>query len=102
WMFFPGLDLHTRCRYRFLPCFFLEGSLRTLDAGCGNGALAYSAYRRGNEVLGITFDVAQVEKADALFSSLGVSHERLRFEVLNLYDLHKLKTKFDQIICAET
>ncbi len=56
WMFFPGLDLYTRGRYRFLPRFFIEGSVRTLDAGCGNGALAYAAYRRGNEVLGVTID----------------------------------------------
>jgi SAM-dependent methyltransferase len=102
WVFFPGLDLYTRGRYRFLPRFFVEGDVRTLDAGCGNGALAYAAYRRGNEVVGVTIDETQVEKADALFSWLGVSPERLRFQVLNLYDLHKLETKFDQIICAET
>jgi SAM-dependent methyltransferase len=101
-MFFPGLDLYTRGRYRFLPRFFLEGSLRTLDAGCGNGALAYAAYRRGNSVLAVTFEPTQVEKARALFSSLGVGPERLRFEVLNLYNLDDLKTKFDQIICTET
>jgi 2-polyprenyl-3-methyl-5-hydroxy-6-metoxy-1,4-benzoquinol methylase len=40
WTFFPGLDLYTRGRYRFLPRFFLEGNVKTLDAGCGNGALA--------------------------------------------------------------
>ena len=102
WAFFPGLDLYTRSRYRFLPRFFIEGSVRTLDAGCGNGALAYAAYRRGNEVLGVTIDETQVKKADAFFSWLGARPERLRFQVLNLHDLHKLKTKFDQIICAET
>jgi len=102
WVFFPGLDLYTRGRYRFLPRFFIEGSVRTLDAGCGNGALAYAAYRRGNEVLGVTIDETQVKKADAFFSWLGARPERLRFQVLNLHDLHKLKTKFDQIICAET
>ena len=102
WMFFPGLDLYTRGRYRFLPGFLIEGGVRTLDAGCGNGALAYAAYRRGNEVLGVTIDETQVEVANAFFSWLGVNPERLRFQVLNLYDLHKLKTKFDQIICAET
>ena len=102
WMFFPGLDLHTRGRYRFLPRFFLKGPLKTLDAGCGNGTLAYAAYRLGNKVLGVTLDAGQVEKANALFSLIGVNPERLRFKVLNLYDLHKLETNFDQIICAET
>ena len=76
--------------------------MRTLDAACRNGALAYAAYRRGNEVLGVSFDQTQIEQADAFFSWLGVRPERLRFQVLNLYDLHNLKTKFDQIICTET
>jgi SAM-dependent methyltransferase len=102
WTLFPGLDLYTRGRFRFLPTFFRRGSIKTLDAGCGNGALAYAAYRRGNEVLGVTIDPNQVQKANALFSMLGVSQKRLRFEVLNLYDLDKLETKFDQIICTET
>jgi cyclopropane fatty-acyl-phospholipid synthase-like methyltransferase len=102
WMFFPGLDLHTRSRYRILPQFFVEGSVKTLDAGCGNGALAYAAYRRGNVVLGLTFDGAQVERARDFFSFLAVSNGRLKFDVLNLYDLHNLKTTFDQIICSET
>jgi len=102
WMFFPGLDLYTRGRYRFLPRFFVEGSVKTLDAGCGNGALAYAAYRQGNEVLGVTIDGTQVEKANALFAWLGVNRERLKFQLLNLYDLHKLNRKFDQIICSET
>src|SRR5262245_4039431 len=69
WMFFPGLDLYTRGRYRFLPRLFLQGSVRTLDAGCGNGALTYAAYCLGNEVLGVTFDASEVEKAHTLFSS---------------------------------
>jgi SAM-dependent methyltransferase len=102
WIFFPGLDLHTRCRYRFLPRFFLKGNVKTLDAGCGNGALSYAAYRDGNAVLGVTLDAEQIEKANALFSSLGTDRDRLRFEELNLYDLDKLPDQFDQIICAET
>jgi len=30
---FPGLDLHTRCRYRFLSRYFRKGAIDTL--GCG-------------------------------------------------------------------
>jgi SAM-dependent methyltransferase len=85
-----------------LPHFFLGGSAKTLDAGCGNGALAYAAYRRGNEVLGVSCDAAQVERTRAFFSFLGISYKRLKFEVLNLYDLQTLNTTFDQIICSET
>jgi SAM-dependent methyltransferase len=101
-LLFPGLDLNTRCRYRFLPGFFREGPIDTLDAGCGNGALSYEAYRRGNRVLGVTMDPGQVQKAREYFSFLGTDPERLKFEVCNLYDLPKIGRKFDQIICSET
>jgi SAM-dependent methyltransferase len=70
-LLFPGLDLHTRSRYRFLTRYFIEGPIDTLDAGCGNGALSYAAYLRGNRVLGVTMDSLQVEKADEYFSFLG-------------------------------
>jgi SAM-dependent methyltransferase len=102
WVLFPGLDLHTHCRYRFLPRFFRSGPIDTLDAGCGNGALAYAAYRRGNRVLGVTIAEDQIRKDSEFFEFLKVDPSRLRFEVLNLYDLAKLGQKFDQIICTET
>jgi cyclopropane fatty-acyl-phospholipid synthase-like methyltransferase len=99
---FPGLDLHTRCRYRRLSKFFRVGAIRTLDAGCGNGALSYAAYRGGNQVLGVTMEADQVQKDTEYFSFLGADPGRLRFQILNLYDLPKLNGKFDQIICSET
>ena len=64
---FPGLDLHTRSRYRFLSRYFRKGDIDTLDAGCGNGALSYAAYRRGNKVLGVTMEPGQVEKDKEYF-----------------------------------
>jgi SAM-dependent methyltransferase len=99
---FPGLDVHTRCRYRLLSPYFRDGAIDTLDAGCGNGALSYAAYCRGNRVLGVTKEPAQVQKAGEYFSSLGTDPERLKFEVCNLYDLGRIDRKFDQIICSET
>jgi SAM-dependent methyltransferase len=102
WLLFPGLDLHTRCRYRFLPRFFQPGPVDTLDAGFGNGALAYAAFKLGNRVLGVTKDPQEVRKARALFSLIGTDTERLNFEICNLYDLAHLGRKFDQIICSET
>jgi len=101
-LLFPGLDLHTRSRYRFFTRYFREGPIDTLDAGCGNGALSYAAYRRGNRVLGVTMDSQQVEKANEYFSFLGTDPARLKFKVCNLYDLSQLGLKFDQIICSET
>ena len=101
-LLFPGLDLHTRSRYRFLTRHFREGPIDTLDAGCGNGALSYAAYRRGNRVLGVTMDSLQVRKATEYFSFLGTDPDRLKFKVCNLYDLPQIREKFDQIICSET
>lgn len=101
-LLFPGLDLHTRSRYRFLTRYFREGPIDTLDAGCGNGALSYAAYRRGNRVLGVNMDSGQVRKATEYFSFLGTDPDRLKFKVWNLYDLPQIREKFDQIICSET
>jgi SAM-dependent methyltransferase len=102
WLLFPGLDLHTRCRYQLLPRYFRTGPVDTLDAGCGNGALAYAAYRLGNRVLGVTNDAVEVGKARSLFASVGTDPGRLDFRHFNLYDLPELGRSFDQIICTET
>ena len=101
-LLFPGMDVHTRSRYRFLTRHFREGAIDTLDAGCGNGALSYAAYERGNRVLGVTMEPSQVQKAQEYFSFLGADPDRLKFEVCNLYDLPRVQHKFDQIICSET
>jgi SAM-dependent methyltransferase len=100
-LFFPGFDLHTRSRYRHLPRFFRAGPIDTLDAGCGNGALSYAAYRKGNRVTAISFDRNGITKNVEHFRSF-TDPERLKFEVGNLYDLPERKQEFDQIICSET
>lgn len=99
WLLFPGLDLHTRCRYRFLPRFFRAGPLETLDAGCGNGALAYAL---GNRVLAISYNPDEIARARALFTELHIPPARLEFTTQDLYDLPRLGRTFDQIICSET
>src|SRR6185295_9421127 len=73
---FPGLDLHTRCRYKFLPDLFREGDIETLDAGCGNGALSYAAYKKGNRVLGVSYVKREVDDTNQLFASMGIPRER--------------------------
>ena len=99
---FPGLDLHTRCRYKFLPDLFLPGDIETLDAGCGNGALSYAAYKKGNRVLGVSYVKREVEDTNELFASKGIPRARLDLVELNLYKLQTLNRKFDQIVCSET
>jgi SAM-dependent methyltransferase len=103
WVLFPGLDLHTRCRRRFLQRFIREGSLETLDAGCGNGALSLAACHKGNKVLGVTLDKEQIQRNREFFAHWGgAAAEQLQFAVWNIYDLRKLGRKFDQILCIET
>jgi len=99
---YPGIDLHTRSRYRYLSRFISSGPIDTLDAGFGNGALSYAAYRKGNRVLAISNDVPEVEKAGKFYSWLRTDPERLKFLLYNLYDLPALNLTFDQIICSET
>ena len=101
WFFFPGLDIATRKRMR-LARYLLPGNLRTLDAGCGNGAFSYHAYRRGNRVLGINFEPDQVERCNEFRDFLGMDSSRCQFKVHNIYDLLALGQRFDQIICFET
>jgi SAM-dependent methyltransferase len=100
--FFPGLDLHTRCRYRFLPRLFRTGELETLDAGFGNGALSYAAYRGGSRVLGVGLGSREFTDTTALFQYMGIPPESVEFKSMNIYYLRQLERKFDQIICSET
>lgn len=99
-LFFPGFDLHTRCRYRKLPRMFQKGPIRTLDAGCGNGCLTFAAYQLGNKVVGVELNADQVTRNREFFGRMG--YKDIEFEVYNLYDLRNMGRKYDQIICSET
>ena len=101
-LLFPGLDLLTRCRYATLPRFLRPGPSVTLDAGCGNGALAYAAYRLGHNALGITSNAAEVHRNREFFRRCVARDSSLAFMQLNLYELPSLSITFDQIICSET
>jgi 2-polyprenyl-3-methyl-5-hydroxy-6-metoxy-1,4-benzoquinol methylase len=99
---FPGLDLHTRCRYRFLSPLLRPGNLETLDAGFGNGALSYAAYRKGNRVIGLTLWEREVQDTVALFDRMNVPRDRVELRRMDIYDLRTLGRTFDQIVCSET
>jgi SAM-dependent methyltransferase len=98
---FPGLDLHTRCRLRFLSPWIMSGELETLDAGFGNGALIYQANRKGNRVVGISLSEHDVQRTRAFFDFLHVCRDRVELTRLNVYDIQTLGRTFDQIICTE-
>lgn len=99
---FPGLDLHTRCRQRYLPRLLQPGPLETLDAGSGNGALSLAAYRLGNRVLGVTLNEREARETTAFFDVLQIPRTQVEFRQLNIYELTRLGRCFDQIICSET
>lgn len=106
WLLYPGLNLHARLRYRWFhdnltPC-RKAGEKRLLDAGSGNGMLSYQAYRKGYDVVGVSFKSAEVAGSKALFNEyLGISPDRLSFREGNLYDLDFPENSLDAIICAE-
>ena len=101
WLLFPGFNLATRKRMRLCK-YLIPGDIATLDAGCGNGAFSFRAYKLGNQVLGISFNPGEIKRCEEFRAYLGINAERCRFKVHNVYDILNLKRCFDQIICFET
>lgn len=80
----------------------LRGPARTLDAGCGTGALTILATRLGHEALGLTFTPADAELAARRAAILGAA--TARFEVVDLRKLDQAIPRlgtFDQVIACE-
>lgn len=100
-LLYPGLDLHTRNRAA-MSRFWKTGPRDVLDAGSGNGYLAWLAYRSGARVVAMNIEQAQVEKArEFLIGFRKADPDRLRLEQRNLYDLGTETRTFDEIICSE-
>jgi SAM-dependent methyltransferase len=79
------------------------GALRTLDAGCGNGAFSIYAARSGNRVVAASFSQREQDDARRRADELGV--DGIDFRLLDLRDIEHAKEtlgRFDQIICLET
>lgn len=107
WWIYPGINLHARLRYQRIPIHFTISPpghpLRILDAGSGNGMLAYQAWKRGNQVVGVSFKSSEVAGSRRLFNKiLGISTQELSFQEGNLYSLSFPPQSFDEIICSET
>jgi SAM-dependent methyltransferase len=106
WALFPGLNLHARLRNRALTPHFAGPAngapRRVLDAGCGNGMLAYRSCKLGNRVLGISIKSREIAHNRRLFNDyLKVPSDRLEFREWNIYDLDALGMTFHEIICTE-
>jgi len=105
WALFPGLNLHARLRNRVLPKYFgrpVNGETRVvLDAGCGNGMLAYQSYKLGNRVIGVTIKDEVIRNRKLFNEFHSVPESRLSFRDLNLYNIEELGEPVDEIICTE-
>ena len=90
-------------RWLWLRRHLREGKVRTLDAGCGNGAFSIYAARSGNDVLAASFSPR--EQDDACRRAEIVGAGGIEFRTLDLRELASQRGslgRFDQIICFET
>jgi SAM-dependent methyltransferase len=90
-------------RWRWLRAHLRGGAMRTLDAGCGNGAFSIYAARLGNEVVAASFSPSEVHSARRRVERLGV--RGISFQTLDLREIESRRAdlgRFDQIICLET
>jgi 2-polyprenyl-3-methyl-5-hydroxy-6-metoxy-1,4-benzoquinol methylase len=90
-------------RWRWLKRHLRQGSVRTLDAGCGNGVFSFYAASVGNQVIGLTTQRSERERAEVRAKRLG--EHRIQFCLTDLRALADRKADlgtFDQVICLET
>lgn len=106
WTFFPGMNLHARQRYDFVPRKW--GDVRgkkVLDAGFGNGMLSHKLYKEGCSVVGCSIKDKEVASCEALFFGfLNCDRNRLQFKKLNLYEPEGIVAEhgdFDMIVCCD-
>ena len=69
-------------------------SKKVLDVGCGTGFFAYSATKKGGQVLGIDYSIEAINIAKSQYS-----HPNLEFKNI---DVKKIKEKFDVIVSNGT
>jgi len=90
-------------RWKWLRRHLLPGDRYTFDAGCGSGAFSLYAARRGNRVLGMSFDAANQRKAEERARILGLDEARFITGDLRYLDSYPERLgPFDQVICFET
>jgi SAM-dependent methyltransferase len=77
--------------------------VRTLDAGCGNGAFAFQAARRSRgPVVGLSDDQAALAKATSRAAVLKIGHIEFRHFDLRWYQRYEELGEFDQVLLLET
>ncbi len=90
-------------RWLWLRSRLRRGSLRTFDAGSGNGAFSIFAASVGNQVVAASFSQDEQSSARGRANILGVAGIDFRVIDLRELDAHRnALSTFDQIVCLET
>jgi SAM-dependent methyltransferase len=96
-------DAFVMDRWNWLSRHLRRGRVRTLDAGCGNGAFSCYAATLGNEVVGISYEPEAIQRAEARVRRLGYRSVRfMTADLRRIDDWGPALGSFDQIICCET
>lgn len=89
-------------RWRWIRHHLRPGPLRTLDAGCGSGVFTFYAATLGNEVVGLSFEKHNNEKARRRAEALALQNITfVDFDLRRLEETAEELGTFDQIICCE-
>ncbi len=100
-LLFPGPDILLRKRIKVAKKYLTSGAIKTLEAGCGNGAFSLECYKLGNSVIGIDINTGNINRSLEYRDYKGIPTSKLRFAVFNIYNLLELNQTFDQILCFE-
>jgi len=90
-------------RWLWLRRHLRRGSVRTFDAGCGNGGFSIFSAQIGNEVVAASFSIEDQESARRRSETLGI--KGIDFRVIDLREIDDHRAAlglFDQVICMET
>jgi len=79
-----------------------DGTRKLLDVGCGSGTFTNASARRGYTATGVSFNVAQNDKARARAEWTGASANYRDHDIRALDKLSDFRGDFDIIICTET
>lgn len=100
-LLFPGIDFLLRKRLRLAKNYLKVGAIKTLDAGCGNGAFSLFCYKLGNSVVGIDLESDNIKRCLEYRDYKRIPASKVKFVVFDIYNLLELNTTFDQILCFE-
>lgn len=90
-------------RWEWVKRHLQTGPVRTLEAGCGTGAMTLFAARMGNSALGLSFNERNNQVAEKRAAILRLSGAQFQTADLRSLDALNLEREaFDQVLCLET